>query len=345
VVAVLAHELAHELLIGRGLLKDALDAEWVTDLLPVFLGLGLFTANATLREKTERHLRFSRWSIHRRGYLNSGTIGYALALFAWVRGESRPDWAKLLRLDAAHTLAGGLRYLHASEDSLFGPETCRSVERPTAWHTLLEQIEDGSPSACVAGLWEMAQRPRDAREDMGQAVLAMRKRLFSRLPALRAEAARALAALGPLAEPALDDLMQLLGDSDDEVRVAAAYALGRIAMQPDKIVPMLVESLDDHNLVRPAAVAIAAYGPAARSAVPGLASALLKALDETRYTDVDSLVHAIEATAADPAAELSRALADCDDESRPQAVEIIADRHPVPTGTDAPGAWFGQRRW
>ena len=50
-VAVLAHELAHDLLVGRGLLKDDLDAEWVTDLLPVYLGLGLFTANATLRRR------------------------------------------------------------------------------------------------------------------------------------------------------------------------------------------------------------------------------------------------------------------------------------------------------
>jgi hypothetical protein len=51
-VATLAHELAHDLLLGGGLLtKDDEDQENVTDLLPVYLGLGLFAANATIQEE------------------------------------------------------------------------------------------------------------------------------------------------------------------------------------------------------------------------------------------------------------------------------------------------------
>ena len=113
-------------------------------------------------------------------------------------------------------------------------------------------------------------------------------------------------------------------------------------MQPEKVVPNLVETLADRDLVRPAAVAIAAYGPAARPAVPKLASALLTALAETEYANVDSLVQAIESTAADPTAEIRQVLAVCDAESRPQAEQILADRHPIPTGARAPGAWFGE---
>ena len=130
VVAVVAHELAHHLLMGRGLLVHDLDAEWVTDLLPVCLGLGIFTGNATLRKKIERQGRHSSWSMRRRGYLNSCTIGYALALFAWVRGERRPDWARFLRPDAAQSLAAGLRYLDASQDSLLGPENVQFGRSP-----------------------------------------------------------------------------------------------------------------------------------------------------------------------------------------------------------------------
>ena len=254
-IAVLAHELAHDLLIGRGLLQDALDAEWVTDLLPVYLGLGLFTANATLREKTEHQGHHSSWMIRRRGYLNSGMIGYALALFAWVRGERRPDWAKFLRLDAAHALAAGLRFLDTSKDSLFGSKTCSLADRPTPWHALLEQIEGGSPSACVAGLWELAQRPHDGREDLGHAVSLVRRHLSHRLPAVRAEAARALAPLGSIAEPALDDLLRLLVDTNSEVRMASAYALGRLCMQPGKVsLPcMSVSGMDElDDLICPA---------------------------------------------------------------------------------------------
>ena len=341
-VAVLVHELAPCLLIGRGLSQNDLDAQWLTDLLPVYLGLGIFTANATLDEKAEHHGHHCRRTIRRCGCLNSGMLGYALAVFAWARGERRPEWAKFLRLDAAHSLAAGLRYLDSTEDSLFGPETCCSADRPISWHALLEQIEGGTPSACAAGLWELAQRPPDGREDMGHAVSLVRSHLSHRLPELRAEAARALAPLGSIAEPALEDLLQLLADTSDEVRVASAYALGRLCMQPEKVVPNLVEALDDHALLPPATMAIAAYGPAARSAVPKLTSALLKALAETEYSDVDCLVQAIEATAADPASELRQVLADCDAELRPQAEQILADRNPVPTGTGAPGAWFGE---
>ena len=213
VVAILAHDLAHNLLIGRGLLQGDLDAEWVTDLLPVYLGLGILTANAALREKTEHQGHHCSCTIRRRGYLNSGMIGYALALFAWVRGEGRPNWAKLLPLDAAHALAAGLRFLQATEDSVFGPETCSSVDRPTPWYALLEQIQEGSPSACLAGLWELAQRPHDGREDLGQAVSLVRRHLSHRLPVIRAEAARSLAPLGSVVEPILDDLLRLpIGD-------------------------------------------------------------------------------------------------------------------------------------
>lgn len=200
-VAVLAHELAHDLLVGRGLLKDDLDAEWVTDLLPVYLGLGIFTANATLREKNIRVGNISWWTMQRRGYLNSCMIGYALAVFAWVREERHPDWAQFLRLDAAEPLSYGLYYLDSTEDSLLGPETCSTLDRPIAWHALLEQIEKGSPSACIAGLWELAQRQNDGREDLGYAVSLVRRHLAHRMPELRAEAARALAPLGPVANP------------------------------------------------------------------------------------------------------------------------------------------------
>ena len=61
---------------------------------------------------------------------------------------------------------------------------------------------------------------------------------------------------------------------------------------------------------------MAAYGPAARPAVPNLASAVLTALAETEYGNVDCLVHAIEATAADPVVQLRQVLAYCDRELR-----------------------------
>ncbi len=97
-------------------------------------------------------------------------------------------------------------------------------------------------------------------------------------------------------------------------------------MQPETVVPSLVESLDERNLLSPVTAAIAAYGPAARSAVPQLATALLRALATTEYREVDCLVQAIEATADDPGAEIQQVLDNCDEELRPVAEHILADR-------------------
>ena len=330
------------MLAGRSLLQDDRDAEWVADLLPLYLGLGIFTADAALREEVQAQGRHGRCTTHRHGCLSSCMIGYALALFAWVRNERSPEWSKFLSPEAADMLASGLRYLHATEDSLFSLETCYSADRPTSWCALLEQIEGNSLSACVAGLWELAERPHDGREDLGQAVPLVSRLLFHRTPALRAEAARTLATFGRAAEPLLDDLIQLLEDADQDVCGAAAFALGRLGMEPEKVLPHLVLAIDERRSVRPAAMAIAAYGCDARSIVPKLDAALFKALNETEYGDVDCLVHTIEATAADPTAELRQVLADCDEELRPQAEQILVDRHPVGTGGSAPGARFDE---
>ena len=66
--ATLAHELAHEILLGGGLLNDNNeDLERLTDLLPIFLGIGIFGANSGLREQNFRVGRFSWWSMQKQG--------------------------------------------------------------------------------------------------------------------------------------------------------------------------------------------------------------------------------------------------------------------------------------
>jgi len=67
-VATIAHELAHEVLLGGGHLQDNNeDLERLTDLATVYFGLGIFSANSKIREKTEREGRFSWWSISKQG--------------------------------------------------------------------------------------------------------------------------------------------------------------------------------------------------------------------------------------------------------------------------------------
>ena len=94
VVATVAHELGHVILLDDGhLSRDVEDMEPLTDLVTVYLGLGIFTANASNRFRKFRDERLEGWSVNRLGYLGEEVYGYALALFAKERGEVGPAWA------------------------------------------------------------------------------------------------------------------------------------------------------------------------------------------------------------------------------------------------------------
>jgi hypothetical protein len=84
--------------------------------------MGIFTANSVIHENYWHAGQVSGWSMGRRGYLSMPMYGYALALFAWARGEQNPLWAKQLRADVQSAFRKGKRFLAETKDSLFQPE-------------------------------------------------------------------------------------------------------------------------------------------------------------------------------------------------------------------------------
>ena len=117
VAATMTHELAHVLLLGENrITAEFEDHEQLTDLLTVFLGVGIFNANAVVRDLTIRAGTYEAWSIGRQGYLTMPIFGYALAYFAYARGEQQPRWAKHLRLDVRCPFRQSLRYLRKTGD-------------------------------------------------------------------------------------------------------------------------------------------------------------------------------------------------------------------------------------
>jgi hypothetical protein len=96
-VATIAHELGHAILLGGGHMdRNMPDHEPMTDLLTVFLGLGIFSANSAARFKQYSEAGCHGWSMQRLGYLPQEMYGYALARFAAERGERKPEWTRHL---------------------------------------------------------------------------------------------------------------------------------------------------------------------------------------------------------------------------------------------------------
>jgi hypothetical protein len=126
--AIIAHEIGHVRLLyeERIALRTGKNHERLTDLLTVYLRLGIFTANAALsftqsaRGWSAEPLGYlSEQDLHgaindgytRLGYLTEQEFGYALACHCRLRGETEPAWAKHLDPGPRSYLKQGLRYL------------------------------------------------------------------------------------------------------------------------------------------------------------------------------------------------------------------------------------------
>jgi hypothetical protein len=272
-VATIAHELAHDILLGGGLItREEDDHEPITDLVPVFLGLGLFLANATVRDRNFSNGNWHYFQIHRQGYLSSRILGYALALYAYARREARPAWVQHLRPDAAEPLKAGLRYLLKTGDTLFHPDTAHQPDAPPTEAEVMKRLATGSPTVRMRALRDLARldppplaavgavvrclgdRDDDVRIEAARAlpifgeaaresVPELLRCLRSRSDALRAEAAAALPAVGAPAAQVVIELTALLGDSPPAVGNAAAAGLRRFASAATRAVPALIEAI------------------------------------------------------------------------------------------------------
>ena len=120
-VGTMAHELAHQRLLGEGRIPaDVYDNELLTDLTVVFKGLGVFLAN-TPRHYAGQDTRWPGTDLRKPEYMTGPLFGYALAVLAWVRGEDRPACRLHLRFGVRGEFDQGLRYLRKTGDCNLRP--------------------------------------------------------------------------------------------------------------------------------------------------------------------------------------------------------------------------------
>ncbi len=117
VVSTLAHEVGHVILLGQNRISaEEEDHEDLTDLLTVFLGIGIFRANDAFHDETFDYGTYHTSSMRTHGYLSMDMYGYAFSLYAIARGELSPSWLSHLRSDVRAACKRGIRYITQTGD-------------------------------------------------------------------------------------------------------------------------------------------------------------------------------------------------------------------------------------
>ncbi len=112
-VATIAHEFAHIKILGEERLD--FNDEFLTDLTPVVFGLGVFNANAAFKEVKS----FDGYGHNSVGYLKQKEWGYALALYAFYRGEENPEWVNSLTSNVKSDFKKSMAFIYDNTDKVF----------------------------------------------------------------------------------------------------------------------------------------------------------------------------------------------------------------------------------
>jgi HEAT repeat protein len=144
---------------------------------------------------------------------------------------------------------------------------------------------------------------------------------FTEADGRRFDAAGCLGKIGPAAKAAVPDLIKALKGKDAAIRVAAISALGKIRSEPETVVPLLIQYLDDENLDVSAAKALGEFGSLAKPAIPKLLP-LLRAKDDDDQAAATEALKKIDPVAA----------AQAENDLRKEMLENSSTNRPISTG-------------
>jgi HEAT repeat protein len=242
-------------------------------------------------------------------------FGYGLALFAWLRNETCPRWAKYLKGDGREALRLGLRYITKTRDARFHPDWDGATRARSAAE-LVEELRARRAGTRYSALKELSALP----ELNGDAVSAVTRSLRDADTEVRALAAEVLGAQTPVPEAAIEDLRELLSDDEGLVRIAAAGALASVPDLPDGVLDDLLLLLDpERQKSAVAAVAvIQRFGHRAERITPRVLDCLARSLAQCNDANTAAFCDCLWAICEEPFATAERHFG----ESR---LELLAD--------------------
>ena len=301
-IATLLHHVSHEWLDGNFQMDwSTEELDWFSDLLPVYMGWGIFGANTTVFSQSDRIGEVDNWRIASHRVLTSRLFGYGLALFAWGHGETAPRWQRMLRPDARLPFKKMSSYLHQTGDSYFQPK--KRLHRPAENQRQLKiQLGSSSPSTLIATLWEL-QTGNAVDHDLIDPLTAL---LHHGDRHVRMEILNSLALAATLPDRTVEKVASLLSDSSEQVRASAAILIGKNQPVHDcdrhGIGHLLLDTRE--TVVMASAVAIATFAPQDDYLSRNLLKALRRALVKCNHDLAASIGRAFHSTHKDAAEKL-----------------------------------------
>ncbi len=327
VIAVFSREICRSLLLKiHDLPPRTYEFEQTVEVMPLFFGLGIFSANVTLRETSLNALGWHSWEIMRQGVFPSRYIGYALALLCWLRNEPLPAWRRYLRRDAEDTLKASLRYLEKTGDTILDQDSAAKPYEQRPLQNWVNDLSEGTPSRRVAALW--AIQTHAVTTFPLEYVPRVAENLSHRDPIVRSTAAGALDALGETASRAVPELISALEDRQGSVRMRAALALGKVTSRAEEIILALLPILNDRNIhvANAAAWSLGQFGHQAEEAGSAIVRLLRRGILHCQEETLMDILDALIAVSKHPEEIIQECLLEKDAETCQRALNLLKER-------------------
>jgi hypothetical protein len=114
-IATIAHELAHQVLLGENRIDE--NDEYLTDLTAIFYGFGIFLGNSRFSFSSFNTNFGSGWQTSNQGYLPEQLIAYAMARLAIKREEDITLYTSFLNTSMSKFFKQCVTYLKIAEQT------------------------------------------------------------------------------------------------------------------------------------------------------------------------------------------------------------------------------------
>ena len=292
------------------------------DLAVVGVGLGLPLCQVNLVNEKGLFWDTTQWETFPRPFLDQQDLAYALALAAWVRGETSASWLDDVPSVIKKPTQKSLKYLAKQNDSFFRPHQGKVKKLKQDQNAWLETVSQNSISEQVIGLrYLQVTGDNDTRQ-----LSALLDKLRSDNPAVLLNAINTAGTLKEAEATVVDELNLLIENPNDQIRAKAMFALARLAAVDEGAIKFAIKMLESHSkfVIYAGLMGLSSLSDVPSSVFPAANRAFIRSLQICDYEFIGLFVGAFQQWVDDPELYLRSLLQEDSPEYFEIAMEALA---------------------